>query len=69
MIRFEAGRHAVVAVAGDVQIGWCTKRNAGWYIEDMDGENLAGPFHTLRAASKVADKVLARFAAASNPDW
>ena len=28
--RFEAGRHAFVAVAGDVQIGWCIRRDGGW---------------------------------------
>src|SRR5262245_22289299 len=48
--RFETGRHAFVAIAGDVQVGWCIKHGGFWYIEDMDCKTLAGPFRTLAAA-------------------
>jgi hypothetical protein len=54
--RFEAGRHAFIALNGDVQIGWCVKCKAKWYIEDMDGQVLAGPFPTLRVAESSRHK-------------
>ena len=57
--RFEAGRHAFVAVAGDVQIGWCIRRDGGWYIEDTDGHSIAGPFRTLASASTAGQEALA----------
>jgi hypothetical protein len=37
-----------------VQIGWCVKRDSGWYIEDMNGRSLAGPFRTLDAADSAS---------------
>jgi hypothetical protein len=67
--KFETGRHAFIAVNGDVQIGWCAKDKSNWYIEDMDGLRLAGPFRTIEEASKASSQVLARFAGESNPGW
>ena len=63
--RFKTGRHAFVAVAGDVQVGWCIKGDGGWYIEDMDYETLAGPFTTLAAASSAGEQVLAHLGGVS----
>jgi hypothetical protein len=60
--RFKTGRHAFLAVTGDVQVGWCSRRKDGWYIEDMDCETLAGPFTTLAAASSAGERVLAHLA-------
>jgi hypothetical protein len=65
--RFEAGRHAFIAVHGDVQIGWCIKRDKKWHIQDMDCQDLAGPFPNLRTAARAGVKVLAEFAGESNP--
>ena len=65
--RFAAGRHALTAVSGGVQIGWCVKRDEGWYIEDMDCKTLAGPFRTLAAATGAGQQVFAHEAGASNP--
>jgi hypothetical protein len=67
--RFEAGRHAFMAVPGDVQVGWCVKRDGKWHIQDMDCQDLAGPFSSLRAADEVSKKVLAEFAGESSPGW
>lgn len=67
--RFEAGRHAFMAVHGDVQIGWCVKRDSKWHIEDMDGQDLSGPFLSMRAAARAGANVLAEFAGESNPGW
>jgi hypothetical protein len=65
--RLEAGRHAFIAVAGDMQVGWCIKRDGGWYVEDMDCTRLAGPFETLAAVTSAGQQVLAQEAGASNP--
>jgi hypothetical protein len=66
--RLEAGRHAFIAVAGDMQVGWCIRREGGWHIEDMDCNRLAGPFKTLAAVTSAGQQVLAHEAGASNPD-
>ena len=60
--RFEAGRHAFIAACGDLQIGWCIKRDKKWHIQDMDCQDLAGPFPNLRTAARAGVKVLAEFA-------
>jgi hypothetical protein len=67
--RFEPGCHGFVAVDGDVQVGWCVKRDGGWYIEDMDWNAVAGPFRTLAAATTAGQQVFALQAGASNPGW
>jgi hypothetical protein len=67
--RFEAGRYAFIAVAGDVQVGWCIRRDGGWYIDDPDGNSLAGPFQTIAAAASASQQILAHEAGASNPGW
>jgi len=56
--RVEAGRHAFVAGAGQV-VGWCIKRDGGWYIGDRDGNSLAGPFGTLAGATSAGQQVFA----------
>lgn len=60
--RFERGRHAVVAVRGDVQVGWCIRRDGGWWIEDMDCKTFAEPFCTLAAAASAGKQVFAHLA-------
>jgi hypothetical protein len=67
--RFEAGRHGFIAAARDAQVGWCIRRDGGWYIEDMDCKSLAGPFRTLRAAASACQQVLAHEAGVTNPGW
>jgi len=58
--RVEAGRHAFIAVGESAQlVGWCIKRDDGWYIQGRDGNSPAGPFGTLVAATAAAQQVLA----------
>jgi hypothetical protein len=58
--RVEAGRHAFIAPGeGGQLVGWCIKRDDGWYIQGRDGNSPAGPFGTLVAATAAAQQVLA----------
>jgi hypothetical protein len=68
--RFEAGRHAFLALNGDVQIGWCFRESPrAWIVTDVDDNRLAGPFPTLAEAEEAGIKVLQPWGGASNPGW
>jgi hypothetical protein len=57
--RVEVGRHAFISVGEHGQlVGWCIKRDDGWYIQGRDGNSPAGPFGTLAAATGAAQQVL-----------
>jgi|tagenome__1003787_1003787.scaffolds.fasta_scaffold20976053_1 hypothetical protein len=68
--QFEAGRHAILATNGDVQIGWAVRvARSQWFVTDMDDARLVGPFRTLSEAEKAATEVLKERAGDSNPGW
>lgn len=65
----EFGRWAFVARNGDVQIGWCTQGDEGWFVEDTDCNRLTGPFRAFADAVASGEIVLAHLAGESNPGW
>lgn len=61
--------YGVVAVAGDVQVGWCRQQQGGWWLVDMDEQLLGGPFADLQAAETACSLLLGHMAGASNPGY
>ena len=64
---FEDDAYGIIAVVGDVQVGWCRRQQGGWSLFDMDEELLGGPFSDLQAAETACSPLLAHMAGASNP--
>ena len=64
---FEKGIFAILAVAGDVQVGWCREDEGGWSLLDMDEAMISGPFSDLGTAEAACYRFLAHLAGASNP--
>jgi hypothetical protein len=65
----EDGLWAFVAEDSDVQIGWCRKNGDGWWVEDMDGNCLAGPSKSRSQAEAIGINKLSHLGGASNPGW
>ena len=64
---FEDDVYGIVAVSGDVQIGWCRKIDGLWWLSDMD-ENIVGcSFEELRAAEIGSLAAFSNCIGASNP--
>jgi hypothetical protein len=64
---FEHDAYGIIAVAGDVQVGWCRRYQGGWCLLNMDEELMDGPFADLQAAETACPLLLAHLAGASNP--
>lgn len=41
---FEGDVYGIVAIPGDVQIGWCHKIDGQWPLSDMDGNTIGSPY-------------------------
>jgi hypothetical protein len=63
----EDGAYGIMAVAWDVQVGWCRAQHDGWLIFDMDESLIGGPFPDIASAERASALLLVDFAAASNP--
>ena len=63
----EDGTYGIVAITGDVQVGWCRQQDGGWFLFDMDECFIGGPFSDLATAESESALLLVDLAGASNP--
>lgn len=66
---FEDDVYGIVAVSGDVQIGWCRKIDGLWWLSDMDENTVGGSFKELRAAEIGSLAAFSDYLGASNPGY
>jgi len=64
---FEDNVYSIVAVSGDVQIGWCRKIKGLWWLSDMNENTVGGAFEELSAAEIGSLATFSNCLGASNP--
>ena len=67
--RIDDDLYAFIAIAGDVQVGWCRRLSSGWHISDMDEKSIAGPFESLEEAQMVGLEIFLPKSGVSNPGY
>ena len=65
--KVEDGVYAVIATAGDVQVGWCRQLGPNWTLFDMDEDRIGGNFDVFSTAKAEGLRLFAHFSCLRNP--